>query len=262
MKGDSAPILLFQVDDGIAKLTLNRPEKRNALSRELVDALQEAFQQIDVREDVRAVLLTGAGDAFSAGADLEALKMLQSATYQENLDDSRALAALFDQIYRCSKPVIGAINGHAIAGGCGLATLCDITIAVDTARFGYTETRIGFVPALVSRFVLPKIGETQSRRLLLSGILIDAREAALIGLVTETVRELEFQGRVDFWCEIFRSQVSPQAVSQTLEVLRHVPGLDWNDALVYAADVNARARGTEDCKKGIAAFLNKEPIRW
>ncbi|KPP95957.1 MAG: methylglutaconyl-CoA hydratase LiuC [Bacteroidetes bacterium HLUCCA01] len=262
MTVDAAPLLLFNVDDGIASITLNRPEKRNALSRGLVEALHNVFQEIENREDIRAVLLTGAGEAFSAGADLAALKQLQSATYQENLEDSQALAAMFQQVYRCSKPVIGAINGHAIAGGCGLATLCDITIAADTARFGYTETRIGFVPALVSRFVLAKIGETQARRLLLSGILIDAQEAAKIGLVTECVPEHAFQGRVDWWCEVFRHQVSPQAVSRTLEVLREVPAKNWNDALRYAAEVNARARGTEDCKKGIAAFLNKEPIRW
>jgi methylglutaconyl-CoA hydratase len=255
-------MLRKHIEQGILYLTLDRPDKRNALNRELVDMLSEAFVETAAMDQIRAVVLTGSGEVFSAGADLAALKTLQTAEYEENLDDSRALAALFEAMVRCPAPIIGAVNGHAIAGGCGLATLCDITVAVETARFGYTETRIGFVPALVARFLMPKVGETQSRRLLLGGELISAEEARAIGLVTECVGAAVFQARVDYWVAVFRSQVSPQAVRSTRALLREVSDMDWAQALEHASKVNASARGTSDCKKGIAAFLNKRPLSW
>ena len=255
-------MLQIRTDDGIRYITLNRPDKRNALNRELVEELTREVEEADADATIRAIVLTGSGEVFSAGADLAALQHLQAATYEENLKDSRTLASLFDAMYRSTKPLIAAVNGHAIAGGCGLVTLCDIAIAVDTARFGYTETRIGFVPALVARFALAKIGETQSRRLLLSGMLVDAAEAMRIGLITEVCTTSEFQDRLSYWTDIFRNQVSPQAVSQTRELLRTAVSVSWEEALEQAARINAKARETLDCKKGVAAFLNKEPLRW
>lgn len=255
-------MLQIRTDDGIRYITLNRPDKRNALNRELVEELTLEVEEADADATIRAIVLTGSGEVFSAGADLAALQHLQAATYEENLKDSRTLASLFDAMYRSTKPLIAAVNGHAIAGGCGLVTLCDIAIAVDTARFGYTETRIGFVPALVARFALAKVGETQSRRLLLSGMLVDAAEAMRIGLITEVCTTSEFQDRLSYWTEIFRNQVSPQAVSQTRELLRTASSVSWEEALEHAARINAKARETSDCKKGVAAFLNKEPLRW
>ncbi|MCC5926781.1 MAG: enoyl-CoA hydratase/isomerase family protein [Bacteroidetes bacterium] len=259
---ESSELLHIRTEEGIHYLTLNRPDKRNALNRELVEVLAKAFLDADQNESIRAIILSGAGDVFSAGADLEALQALQDASYEDNLRDSRALAELFDAMHQCSKPIIGAINGHAIAGGCGLATLCDITVAPDTARFGYTETRIGFVPALVARFALSKIGETQSRKLLLSGTLIDAVEAARIGLITEVCTADTFDERIAFWADVFRSQVSPQAVATTRELLRTASSMSWEEALEYAIRLNAKARETSDCKKGVAAFLNKEKHSW
>lgn len=255
-------MLQIRTDDGIRYITLNRPDKRNALNRELVEELTREVEEADADATIRAIVLTGSGEVFSAGADLAALQHLQAATYEENLKDSRTLASLFDAMYRSSKPLIAAVNGHAIAGGCGLVTLCDIAIAVDTARFGYTETRIGFVPALVARFALAKVGETQARRLLLSGMLVDAPEAMRIGLITEVCTTSEFQDRLSYWTDIFRNQVSPQAVSQTRELLRTAVMVSWEEALEQAARINAKARETSDCKKGVAAFLNKEPLRW
>jgi methylglutaconyl-CoA hydratase len=255
-------MLNIRTQGGIRYLVLDRPDKRNALNRPLVDLLRDAFLEIATDEQLRAVVLTGNGEVFSAGADLAALKALQTATYEENLDDSRALAALFEAMVQCPVPIIGAVNGHAIAGGCGLVTLCDITVAVDTARFGYTETRIGFVPALVARFLLPKVGETQARRLLLGGELIGADEARSVGLITECAEVATFSERVEYWVSVFRKQVSPQAVRATRELIRDVAGMRWEVALGHASDVNARARSTTDCKKGIAAFLEKKPLQW
>lgn len=244
----------------VVTLRMNRPEKRNALNRALIEALLQAITAAGSDPDVRVIVLTGAGDAFSAGADLDALRSMQQATYEENLRDSRGLAALFEAMYTCEKPIIGHINGHAIAGGCGLVTLCDISVSVQSARFGYTETQIGFVPALVSRFLPHKVGGTQASMLLLSGLLIDADEAARIGLITEVAADSD--ERVAFWVDRFSSRVSPEAVRATKMLLREIPSLPLSEALERAAQANASARQSEDCRKGVSAFLNKDKIRW
>lgn len=247
---------------GIATIRLNRVEKRNALDQTMVRELANNFTDCNSDPAVRVIVLTGTEKIFSAGADLEALNKLQNATFDENLFDSTALASLFEMIWTCPKPVIGAINGHAIAGGCGLATLCDITVSVDSAKFGYTETRIGFVPAMVAWFLHIKIGDTQTRRLLLSGELIDATEAQQIGLITEVTSVENFPARIDHWAELFAKKVSPAALSQTKDLLRNTPASPWKEALQSATLINARARGTDDCKKGVKAFLNKQTPDW
>jgi methylglutaconyl-CoA hydratase len=253
-----------QLDKAVCYIRLNRPDKRNALNREMVELLQKAFVSISNDNNVKVIVLSGEGDVFSAGADLEALKNLQTATYSENKIDSAALASLFETMYLCPKPIIGAINGHAIAGGCGLASLCDITVAKADAKFGYTETAIGFVPALVARFLIKKVGETHARRLLLSAEIINAEEAARIGLITEVTdaNDDAFTQRLHYWIDRFSTKVSPQAVAQTKELLRTTSDLSWSSALHEALEINAKARETDDCKRGISAFLNKEKIIW
>lgn len=253
---------LLRINEGFryVELVLDRPDKRNALNSELVTELTEAFDTFGSDDNIRLIRLTGNGQVFSAGADLESLRNLQSATKQQNLDDSALLSKLFKGMYECNKPILGCINGHAIAGGCGLASLCDITVAVPQAKFGYTETRIGFVPAMVSKFLIHKIGETQARRLLLGGELIDAVTARDIGLITEVADH--YNDRIDYWTDVFTHQVSPVAIMMTKKLLRTVPQLSWEDSLSHAIIVNADARMTDDCKKGIAAFLNKEQIRF
>lgn len=249
---------------GVSIIRMNRPEKRNALNRSLVTSLTEHFIRLNSDSKTRVIVLTGVDQVFSAGADLDALNALQSATHQENMEDSDALASLFKAMYLCNKPVIGAINGHAIAGGCGLVTLCDISIADENAKFGYTETRIGFVPAMVTKFLISKIGDARARRLLLSGELISANEAQKIGLITEVTSDLPngLQNRVDYWVELFSEKVSPQAVAATKDLIRNTANLSWSDALDYASKANAEARSTDDCKRGVEAFLKKEKIKW
>lgn len=253
-----------QLDNAVCYIRLNRPDKRNALNREMVELLQKAFVKKSNDNNVKVIVLSGEGDVFSAGADLEALKNLQTATFSENKQDSAALASLFETMYLCPKPIIGAINGHAIAGGCGLASLCDIAVAKADAKFGYTETAIGFVPALVARFLIKKVGETHARRLLLSAEIISAEEAARIGLITEVTAASDdaFTQRLHYWIDRFTMKVSPQAVAQTKELLRTTSDLGWSDALHQAVEINAKARETDDCKRGISAFLNKEKIIW
>jgi methylglutaconyl-CoA hydratase len=239
---------------------LNRPDKKNALNSELILELTAAFQKYSEDPHCRLIVLTGAGDAFSAGADLESMNNLQSNSYEENLEDSLQLATLFKTIIKCDKPILGKINGHAIAGGCGLLSLCDISITHPTSKFGYSETRIGFVPAMVARFLVAKIGESNARKLLLSGITIDAAQAEKIGLISEVTSDLDKS--VDFWVDLLTKKVSPEALRTTKQVLRDTANMNWDDAIRHGAEVNAKSRQTSDCKKGVHAFLNKSKIDW
>ncbi len=171
---------------GIATITLNRPEKRNAISFDLIDDLLRALQEVETSEAL-VLILTGAGKAFSSGMDLENLKALIGRSPEQNLKDSETMVQLFRSLYEFPKPTIAAVNGAAIAGGTGLALLCDFTLAVPEAKFGYTEVRIGFVPAIVSTFLLRQVGEKQARDLLLTGRIFGAEEAASMGLIKEIV---------------------------------------------------------------------------
>ncbi len=255
-------VLLTHQLGPVLTLTLNRPEKRNALNAGLVAMLTDALDGAARKESIRAIILTGEGPVFSAGADLESLQALQTATEEENLADSGRLAELFEVISRHPKPVIAKVNGHAIAGGCGLAAVCDFSIAVEGAKLGFTETRIGFVPAIVAVFVLRKLGEAAARDLLLRGHLITASEAARIGLVTRTVPADELDAAADELADELSRETSGSAVALTKELLAELPGMSLRDALDYAARLNARARATDDCKAGIAAFLNKTEPPW
>jgi methylglutaconyl-CoA hydratase len=228
----------------------------------LVSALQKGLKQAAEDEGVRVVVLTGAGKAFSAGADLAALEALQTATPMENVADSEHLARLFEQIYLHPKPVIARINGHAIAGGSGLAAVCDFSIAAEHAKMGFTETRIGFVPAIVMVFVLRKLGEAAARDLLLRGALITAQDAADMGLITRAVPAEALDETVATLAQEIATQTSASAVALTKRMLAQVPGMGLQEALAYATQMNAFARGTSDCQAGIAAFLNKTDPPW
>ncbi|MCH8960198.1 MAG: enoyl-CoA hydratase/isomerase family protein [Bacteroidetes bacterium] len=257
-----ADLILYDVRDRVATVTLNRPDKRNALNADLVTALQAAFAEAASDEGVRVIVLTGAGKVFSAGADLAALEALQSATPLENLADSEHLAAFFEQIYLHPRPVIARINGHAIAGGCGLAAVCDFSIAAAPAKLGFTETRIGFVPAIVMVFVLRKLGEAAARDLLLRGVLVTAEEAASLGLITRAVAAEALDAAVDELARELATQTSGSAVALTKKMLAQVPGMGLSEALAYATQMNAFARSTPDCQAGITAFLNKTDPPW
>src|SRR5216110_1913561 len=186
--------LQLVVDCGIATITLNRPDKRNAISYELIDELLRALEEAK-NSSAQVLILTGAGTAFCSGMDLDNLKALTARTPEQSLDDSRKMASLFRSLYDFPKPTIAAVNGAAVAGGTGLATLCDFTLAAPEAKFGYTEVRIGFVPAIVSTFLLRQVGEKIVRDLLMTGRLFDAAEAKTLGLVNEVVPAEQFMVR-------------------------------------------------------------------
>lgn len=254
--------ILYSVKDRVAFITLNRPEKRNALSHELVTELKEAFEKAESDDEVKVVVLNAAGEAFSAGADLAYLQQLQNFSFEQNVSDSLHLKDLFVMIYEFRKVVIAQVEGHALAGGCGLATVCDFVFAVPDAKFGYTEVKIGFIPAIVMVFLLRKIGEGRAKSLLLTGSLMSAQDAAAIGLINAVVEKKKIAEEVHRFAHELVYTNSATSMSLTKQMIGKVQSLQLDEALTFAAEMNAKARATEDCKRGIQAFLGKEKIRW
>jgi methylglutaconyl-CoA hydratase len=258
----SETLVNYHTENRIGYITLNRPEKRNALNAEMVTALKNAFTQAENDENCKVIVLQANGEAFCAGADLAYLQQLQNNTYDENLQDSQHLMGLFLQIYTHKKAVIGKIQGHALAGGCGLATLCDISFSVPEAKYGYTEVKIGFVPALVKVFLLRKIGEGKARELLLTGKIITAEEAKNFGLINFISTKETIDSEVLEFATKLCNEASGQSIALVKEMIAEVQHLSVEDGLEYAARMNANARATDDCKRGINSFLTKEKLTW
>jgi methylglutaconyl-CoA hydratase len=252
----------YQVEKRVALITLNRPEKKNALNSEMVVALDEAVMAASSDPEVKLILLRASGDVFCAGADLEELRQLRDASYEDNLENSRRLANMFLRIHNCPKIVIASVHGHAIAGGCGIVTVCDMAIAREGSLLGYPETRIGFIPAIVARFLIRKTGITNAKRLLLTGELVDAKEAELIGLITEFTGKEKFESRVDYWLHMLLEKTSGEALSATKKLINFISDHPGEESVRYAIEINALSRGSEDCIRGVDAFLNKEKITW
>jgi len=255
-------LVKYEVKDRVATIKLNRPEKRNALNDQMVTALKEAFEKAEKDESAKVIVLAAEGEAFCAGADLAYLEQLQKNTYEENLADSNHLKSLFEQIYTHPKVVVASIQGHAIAGGCGLATVCDFSFAADNAKFGYTEVRIGFIPAIVKVFLLRKIGEGKAKELLLTGELINAESAMSMGLINYVVAPDDLNEAVADFVNMLVNKNSGQSMQMTKQMIANVQELSLEEGLKYAAKENAKARATEDCQNGIKAFLNKEKLSW
>lgn len=252
----------YEIKNRKAYITLNRPEKRNALSHELVAELKEAFQQAEKDEQVKVVILKANGEAFCAGADLAYLQQLQHFSHEENLADSSHLKDLFLTIYTLKKIVIAQVQGHALAGGCGLATVCDFVFAVPEAKFGYTEVKIGFIPAIVMVFLLRKIGEGKSKQLLLTGDMILAEEAMHMGLVNKVVSAHDIENHMESFAQRLIDTNSQHAMMLTKNMMAQVQSMTLEEALSFASKMNASARESDDCKNGIDAFLSKKKISW
>jgi methylglutaconyl-CoA hydratase len=249
--------LLYAVEGAVALVTLNRPEKRNALNDELIGGLKSALSDADTRADVRAVLITGAGADFCSGADLSALSKISEGSATDNLEDARSLMELYVQIRRVRVPVVAAVRGRALAGGCGLATACDIVLASASARFGYPEVKIGFVPAMVMAILRRNVSEKRAFELITRGEEISAAEAERMGLVNHVYEEAEFETKVERYVADFE-RVSRSAVMLTKRLLYHIDGLTFDAALQSGVDTNTIARMTDDCQAGIARFLTKK----
>jgi len=247
-------------DGGIATITLNRPEKRNAISYQLIDDLLRALGEVK-SSNAQVLILTGAGKAFCSGMDLDNLKALTGRTPEQNLEDSRKMASLFRALYDFPKPTIAAVNGAAVAGGTGLATLCDFTLAVPDAKFGYTEVRIGFIPAIVSTFLLRQVGEKVARDLLLTGRLFDAQEALRIGLTNEIVPAENLLERARALAAQLMEN-SPVSLAHTKRLLSSHTQDDLDSQIDAAVNENAAIRATADFREGVTSFLEKRKPKW
>lgn len=252
--------LLTEEENGIFTIKLNRPDRRNALTPQMQDELLQAFDAAE-RSDCGVVVLTGAGAAFCAGLDLEHLQTLANKSSEEHHADAVRIAKMFRTLYDLPKPTIAAVNGAAIAGGTGLATICDFTLAVPEAKFGYTEVRIGFVPALVSAFLALQIGEKKMRDLLLTGRIFKADEALALGLVNEIVSADKLMARTLELAQMLL-QNSPASLRATKALLSAQTRARLDADIQSALEANAEARKTVDFLEGVTSFLEKRPPVW
>ena len=246
--------VLYSVDGAVARITLNRPEKRNALNNAVIAGIKQGLREAAADESVRVVVITGAGKDFCSGADLSALQKIAGASVAENAEDARSLLELFLSIRQLPLPVVAAVTGRALAGGCGLATACDLVLASSSARFGYPEVKIGFVPAMVMAILRRNVSEKRAFELVTRGEEIGAEQAKELGLVNQVFSDETFATDVNGYVNKFAS-LSKQAIALTKGLLYQIDGLAFLEALETGADVNVIARMTEDCQKGIARFL-------
>lgn len=249
-------VINVTTEDAIRVIELHRPEKRNALNDELIAALKDALREADRDETVRAVVIRGAGKDFCSGADLASIQKIANASYEENVEDARQLAEVFELIRKVRVPVIAAVHGRALAGGCGLALACDLVVAARSARFAFPEVKIGFVPAMVAAILRRNLGEKKSFELLTSGAEFSAEEALGLGLVNHVSQDKDFDTASIEYATRYAS-LSGSAVAMTKKLLYESDGMSFSDAIENGVEVNARARMTDDCKKGIAKFLEK-----
>src|SRR5271163_4719806 len=252
--------LTLEFSGQLATITFNRPEKRNAISERMISEIQSALDAVETSH-ARVAIITGAGKSFCAGMDLEMLSAIASQSSADNMEDSRRMARMFRRIWSFSKPLIAAVNGAALAGGCGIATLCDFTLAVPEAKFGYTEVRIGFLPAIVSVFLTRQIGEKRARDLLLTGRIIEAAEAKEIGLVTEVVPSEHLMARAQELAAVLIA-ASPNSLTRAKRLLTSAAAAGVDADLERAVLENARIRCTPDFKEGVASFLEKRKPVW
>lgn len=248
--------LLIDNSGAVRILTLNRPEKRNALNDGLVAELKAALNAANEDESLRALVVRGEGRDFCSGADLSSLQKIAGASYEANLEDAKSLAELFAMPRKMKVPVIAAVHGRALAGGCGLATACDIVLSTDTAVFGYPEVKIGFVPAIVTAFLRRNVSEKRAFELLTRGFEFTAQEANFLGLVNRLYPDEAFDDAVLEYASRYE-KLSSSAVQLTKRLLYRMDTVTFDDSIAIGSEVNAEARMTEDCQKGIKRFLEK-----
>src|SRR5438067_12338726 len=252
--------LILDIAGQIAAITLNRPDKRNAMSAAMIAELQSALDEIE-RSHARVGILTGTGKAFCSGMDLEMLAAIAQQSPAENQEDSRRMAKMFRRIWSFPRPLIAAVNGAALAGGCEIATLCDFTLAVPEAKFGYTEVKIGFLPAIVSVFLTRQIGEKKARDLLLTGRIIEAAEAREFGLVSEVVPADRLMKRAEELADLLIA-ASPSSLTRSKRLLVSSAATGVDHDLERAILEYARIRCTPDFQEGLASFLEKRKPVW
>ena len=248
--------LLYSASSGIARITLNRPDKRNALDEELIAGIRQALIQSGNDDSVRIITITGAGPDFCAGADLAALQRIQDAGVTDNLADARRVADLFLDMRRFPRPIVALVRGRALAGGCGLATAADIVLAAESAQFGYPETKIGFVPAMVMAILRRSVTEHRAFELLTTGETISARTALEIGLINRVYSDETFEADTQAFVTHLAAR-SPSALALTKSLLYQTDQISFEAALAAGVQTNTLARLTDDYRRGIEQFLKK-----
>ena len=249
-------IIIYAVEGSVARITLNRPEKRNALNDAVIAGLKQSLKKAASDKNVRVVVIAGAGKDFCSGADLSALQKIAGASVAENSEDARSLLELFLLIRGLQVPVVAAVTGRALAGGCGLATACDLVLASGSARFGYPEVKIGFVPAMVMAILRRNVSEKRAFELITRGAEISAEQAREFGLVNQVFADETFEADVRSYVSEFE-KMSASAIGLTKTLLYQMDGLAFPEAIETGADVNVIARLTNDCQQSIAKFLNR-----
>lgn len=255
-------IVSSHVENRIGVVTLNRPEKRNALSPELIAKLTDIIQDMNSAVEIKSILLKSSGDVFCAGADLGYLQELRNYSFDENKADTVRLKVLFETLYNSPKITIAQVEGPALAGGCGLATLCDFCFATPQASFGYTESKIGFVPALVMIYLKQKISGKDAKELLLTGKIINAESAKDIGLIHGIFEPQTISQEIIQFATQLNNTTAGESIQYIKEMWRQTANMTMTESLEYACEINAKARASADCIRGIDAFLNKEKISW
>jgi methylglutaconyl-CoA hydratase len=248
--------ILYSVENHIARVTLNRPDKRNALDAEIVGEIKTALGEAATDPSVRVVLITGAGKDFCSGADLAALQRISEATVMENVEDARHLAALFVAMRTHPRPIVAAVRGRALAGGCGIATACDLVLATASAQLGYPEVNIGFIPAMVMVILRRSVSEKRAFELITRGDIISAQAAAEMGLINRVFADDEFDEKVEEYVTGLAAK-SASAVSLSKNLLYHMDAMTFETAIEAGVQLNAITRMTEDCKRGVERFLKK-----
>lgn len=248
--------VLYTVDQNIARITLNRPDKRNALDNEIVLEFKDVLHSASENSDVRVVLVTGAGKDFCSGADLASLQRISAAGVEESMASARVMSELFVEMRRSPRPIIAAVRGRALAGGCGLATACDIIVATQSAQFGYPEVNIGFIPAMVMAILRRSVSEKRAFELITRGEVISATAAAEIGMINRVFPDDQFDETVEQYVSQLAAK-SASAVSLAKSLLYHMDGMTFETAIEAGVQLNAITRMTEDCKRGVERFLKK-----
>lgn len=254
---DEDNVVLYQVERAVARISLNRPAKRNALNEALIAGLKDALRKADADAAVRVAVISGTGADFCSGADLASLQKIADGSVAENTDDARSLMELFTLIRQLSIPVVAAVRGKALAGGCGLASACDLLLASANARFGYPEVKIGFLPAMVMAILRRNVSEKRAFELVTRGGEIASDDAKQFGLVNQVFPDEDFETRVIEYVSVFE-KTSKSAVALTKTLLYQMDGMSFGDALATGVDVNVMARLTSDCRAGIAKFLKRD----
>ncbi|MEO8447630.1 MAG: enoyl-CoA hydratase-related protein [bacterium] len=248
-------ILIEEINE-TKKIILNRPEKRNSLDEELIGELTDAFKKYSEDSETRSIVLTGAGGNFCSGLFLDYLQKISEYDILENKQDSQKFKDLLLQIYNCRKPVIAMVDGYALAGGCGIASACDIIVATNEAQFGYTEVKIGFIPAIVMMFLLKRVSETHAKDLLLTSRFINGEEALRMGFINYVTTKEELENKVMKLCSDLNS-MPLSSMMLTKEMFGNISAMSFEASLDYAVGMNAITRMTEECKSGVRNFLDK-----